>query len=355
MGIMGKVFCEKKGKYRAAFKTREKADSFIKNFDRHMEGVDVEFKPVRSFYCISCNMWHITHIPLMTESEWTEERDRKVQELQTLAERLKTEFRKSDWKVWKPIVEEGMELLESFRSREGFEKLVESTETQLQHCSDIIKTTEAKATGAADEGFKQIKKAIEQKMKALDFEGFKQYANELMMYTSYECLSKPLMTPYKKWLSQMKPCIEKECTMDTIRYIMKQASKSVPDSREVDAEELYHQVLSMTLCMDRLFIAGLPKDLWDILQSKVKKISRVLEHSFGSTLSPDGFPLMEKVRIVANESMLKDASEQISTGDKELTLEILQHLDTRMSQLPFSKKKVELMNRLCKIGERVFE
>lgn len=353
--IKAKVFCEKKGKYRAAFKTREKADFFIKNFDLYMEGADVEFKPVRSFYCTSCGMWHITHMPLMPESEWTEERDRKIQQLEVLSQRLRAEFRQADWQTWKPIVEEGMELLEFFRAKTGFEKLVENTETQLEHCSAVIRTTEAKETGSANDEFKQMRKSIEQKAKALDYEGFEQEVYQMVRHFRDACLRKALMPVSKEYLNAMAICIEDDETMNTISEVMEQAAKSVPDSRDVDAEELYNQVLGMTLGMDRLFVLGLPKTIRDILQSKVNKIASVLECSFGGHLSSDGFPLIEKVRIVANERMIAETSRCINEGDKELAMEFLQHADVRMSKLPFSKKKVELMQKLCELGKQLFD
>ena len=353
--IRSKVFCEKKGRYRIAFKTREKADFFIEHYDEYMERVEVELKPVRSFYCISCGMWHITHFPPTPESARTEERDRKIQQLEVLSQRLKAEFRQADWQAWKPIVEEGMELLDFFRTKPGFEKLVESTEKQIEHCSAIIRTTEAKETGAANDEFKLMRKSIEQKAKALDYEGFEQEVYQLVRHFRDACLRKALTSINKEWLTSMTVCMEDGETMDIVRNVMELAAKSVPDSREIEAEELYNQVLYMTLGMDKLFVIGLPRTIRDILQSKVNKIVSVLECCFGGHLSPDGFQLIEKVRIVANEKMLAEAAECISEGDKELAMEFLQHADDRMSKLPFSKKKLELMQKLCELGKGLFD
>ena len=353
--IRGKVFCEKKGKYRSAFRTREKADFFIKNFDLYMEGMDTEFKPVRSFYCVSCGTWHITHIPLTPESEWTEDRDRKIQQLEVLSQRLRAEFRKNDWQAWKPIVEEGMELLAFFRAKPEFEKLVESTEKQLEHCSAIIRTAEAKETGSANDDFKCMRKSIEQKAKALDYDGFESEACQMVRHFRDMSLRKALMPVSLEFLTAITICVEDDDTMGIISEVMEQAAKSVPDSREVEAEELYSQVLGMTLGMDKLFVLGLPRQVWDVLQSKVNKIASVLECCFGGHCSPDGFPLMEKVRIVANERMLDEAAGCINEGDKELVMEFLQHADVRMSKLPFSKKKVELMQKFCELGKTLYD
>ena len=353
--ISSKVFCEKKGKCRSAFKTREKADFFIKNFDQYMEGIETEFKPVRSFYCISCGMWHITHIPLMPESEWTEERDRKIQQLEVLTQRLKAEFRQSNWQAWKPIVEEGMELLAFFRTKPGFEKLVESTEKQIEHCSAIIRTSEAKETGSANDDFKLMRKAIEQKAKALDYEGFEQEVYQLVSHFRDECLRKALVPANKEFLTSMTGCMEYDDTMPLILYVMKQAKKSIPDSREVKADDLFDQVLDMTQCMDELFIFGLPRSLWDILQYKVKKITSVLDNSFKNCCSSDGYPLKEMVRIVASRKLIMSAYTFIGKGNKVLAMKILQLADERMNQLPFSDKKVGLMKKLCELGKTLYD
>ena len=352
--LYNKEFCEKKQNYRLAFKTRENADFLIAHYTKYFSG-NTELKPVRSFYCPSCNRWHVTHFPLSPETQRTEERDRKVQELQTMAERLRTEFRKNDWQAWKPIVEEGMELLDSFREKPGFEKLVGSTEKQIEHCSAIIRTTEAKETGSANDDFKRMRKSIEQKTKALDYEGFEQEARQLVRSFHDACLRKALMPANQEWLTSMTVCVENGETMDIAHNVMEQAANSVPDSRDVDAEELYNQVLDMTLGMDKLFVLGLPRTIRDILQSKVNKIASVLECCFCGHLSSDGFPLIEKVRIVANERMLDEAAGCINEGDTELAMEFLQHADVRMSKLPFSKKKVELMQKLCELGKGLFD
>lgn len=353
--IRAKVFCEKKGRYRVAFKTREKADSFIEHYDEQMEGVDIELRPTRSFYCTSCGMWHITHFPPTPESRRTEERDRKIQELEVLSQRLKTEFRQTDWQAWKPIVEEGTRLLGCFRTLAGFEKLVESVGTQLDHCSAIIRTKEAKETGAANEDFKAMRKSIEQKAKALDYEGFEQEVYQLIRHFRDMSLRKALMPASLEFLNSMTGCMEYDDTMPLIQYVMKQAEKSIPDSREVKADDLFDQILDLTRCMDELFVFGLPRPLWDILQSKVKKITSVLDNSFKNCCSSDGYPLKEMVRIVASRKLIMSAYTFIGKGNKELAMKILQLVDERMSQLPLSDKKVELMKRICELGKGLFD
>ena len=353
--IKSKVFCEKKGKYRIAFKTREKANFFIEHFDEFVENSNNELKPVRSFYCVSCGMWHITHFPSTAVTEQTAERDRKIEELEILVQRLKSEFRQKDWEAWKPIVEEGINLLDEFRKKTGFEKLVENIKTQLEHCSALIKITEAKMTGNADEDFKRIRKTIEQKTKALDYDGFEEEVSKLIKHFRNVYLRKALSTPNKELLNRLTVCEGEDETMNTIRNVMELAEKSIPDSRIVDAEELYTQVLYMTLYMDKLFIFGLPRTLWDILQKKVNKIVSVLDNSFGTVLSKDGIPLIEKVRIITNDKLLQEVSTCIIEDDKELAMEILQLVDTRMGQLPFSSQKMKLMQQICLLGEKVFE
>ena len=155
-----KMFCEKKGRNRMAFQTRERANFFIEHFDDMIEG-EVELRPCRSFYCPLCDRWHITHFPISPDNERFEERNQKIHSLQALVQRLKTEYRMNHWEVWKPIVEEAMETMEEFRLRPGFEKLVENTGASLENYLKLIQTAQAKADDSANADFVQMKKEID--------------------------------------------------------------------------------------------------------------------------------------------------------------------------------------------------
>ena len=335
-----------------AFKTKEKADYFIANYDEFISG-DIEFKPIRSFYCNSCNMWHITHMPLTPEMLNTEERDQKIHELQILASRLKSEFRIKDWIIWKGTVEEGIATLDSFKVRDGFEKLVETLEPTLNHFDSVIQTLEAKENDSANEEFKQTKKSLEKNAKELDFYQFMVVAKRMMSRFSDNNLKKAIHPSSRLWYSQFASFMNHEETTEILRDVMEQASDSIADSRDVHVNDLYEQVLSMTLCMDKLLILGLPKDIWDVLQSKVKKVANVLENSFVNTKTAEGFSLMENVRIKANECMLDEISNRIKEGNNELALSMLKHVDERMHPIPLSNTKLELMTRMCSLGSFV--
>ena len=351
-GFRNKTFCEKKGRYRLAFKTKDKADYFIENYGNSMD-VDPETRPTRSFYCPSCDRWHITHIPREPQREWVDERDNKINELQVLAQRLKSEFRQKDWRLWQATVGEGMELLNFFRRCAGFEKLVEGVEGTLEHTAAIIRNSDAKENGSADDDFKQMRKEIEKKMKSLDYEGLVTDGKEMVSHFNQDNLYKVLMPSNLKWFCGFEKCMGNEVSMDVLRSVMERADDSIADSSTVPPDEIYEQVLSLTLWMDNLFVSGLPRTLWDILQSKVKKIANVLEFCYSGHRTPEGFSLMEKVRIVSVEKMFDGAIEASDWEEDELAEEILQRADSRIGAMPLSKKKMELMKRLCEIGERV--
>ena len=141
--------------------------------------------------------------------------------------------------------------------------------------------------------------------------------------------------------------------MDTARTFMELASESVADSREISSDELYEQVLTMTLCLDRLFVHGLPSSIMEELQKKAKKIENVLENSFRELESPDGFKLIDKIRLTANEKMLREVFECSADEESELAWRMLQYIDERMGSLPLSEKKVELMEVLCRLTRRI--
>lgn len=346
------MYCEKKEKYRIAFSTREKADYFIEHYEQFMGG-NIEFKPTRSFYCNSCDRWHITHLPLTDRYMHVEETNSRVQELQTLALRLKTEFRSADWAVWKFAVGEGLALLEQFKNREGFDKLIQGTGKQIEHFSKLIETAEAKENGAASEQFKILRKAIEKSAKSLEFYEFYMNVNNMLSQFDNEAIQKAIAPSYREWFKQLERYASMEETMDTARTFMELASESVADSREISSDELYEQVLTMTLCLDRLFVHGLPSSIMEELQKKAKKIENVLENSFRELESPDGFKLIEKIRISANERMLRDASLCSATGYADIAWKMLQYIDERMKTLPLSKKKVELMEAIYRLSNMV--
>lgn len=353
-GFRNKTFCEKKGRFRLAFKTRDKADYFIGHYDE-WNNFDSGTRPIRSFYCPSCDRWHITHIPREPQLEWLDERDEKVNELQVLAQRLKSEFRLKDWKLWKTTVKEGMDLLNFFRGCEGFEKLVKSIEGILEHTSVIIKNSDAKENGSADEDFKRMRKEIERKVKSLDYEGFVSDGKDLVTHFNQDNLYKVLLPSNLKWFCSFERCINNEITMDVLRSVMERADESIADASVVPPEDIFDQVLSLTLWMDDLFISNIPRTLWDTLQTKVKKIANVLEFCYSGHRTPEGFSLMEKVRILSVEKMFEGAVDAADWEENELAEEILQRADSKIGSMPLSKKKLELMAKFCKIGERVIK
>lgn len=346
------MYCEKKEKYRIAFSTREKADYFIEHYEQFMGG-NIEFKPTRSFYCNGCDRWHITHLPLTDRHMHVEETNSRVQELQTLALRLKTEFRSADWAVWKFAVGEGLALLEQFKNREGFDKLIQGTGKQIEHFSKLIETAEAKENGAASEQFKTLRKSIEKSAKSLEFYEFYMNVNNMLSQFDNESMQKAIAPSYREWFKQLERYASMEETMDTARTFMELASESIADSREISSDELYEQVLTMTLCLDRLFVHGLPSSIMEELQKKAKKIENVLENSFRELESPDGFKLIEKIRLTANEKMLREVFECSADEESELAWRMLQYIDGRMGSLPLSKKKVELMEAICRLSNMV--
>lgn len=352
--IRSKVFCEKKGKYRIAFKTREKANFFIEHSEEYLENMDAGLKPIRSFYCTSCQMWHITHFPLTPETEHTEERDRLIQELEVITDRLKKEFRNDEWKVWKKIVFDGLMLLEEFRGKNGFENLVENAGKQLEHCDAVIKICEAKENGSADEQFQRSRKTIEQKAKALDYYGFEQSVREMMENFNTECMIKALPSSQQLWIKKLSQCAENVEAMDNIRVVMKLSGESIPDSRDVELDDLFMKVDHITRCMDYLYIHDFPRTIWGILQSKAKKISNVLEFCFSESKPTHGPQPMDRIHFNTSIDMLEEVSDCINKGEKELALDILQYVDARIGKLPFNGSKIYLMERLCKVGSSCF-
>ena len=56
------VYCLETRRQKILFKSESKADNFIRfNADEIRENSG--YAPVRSYYCISCGGWHVTHLP----------------------------------------------------------------------------------------------------------------------------------------------------------------------------------------------------------------------------------------------------------------------------------------------------
>jgi len=54
-----RVYCKDSGRKKMLFETEKKANTFIKFNSEEMES-ESGYSPVRSYYCISCNGWHVT-------------------------------------------------------------------------------------------------------------------------------------------------------------------------------------------------------------------------------------------------------------------------------------------------------
>ena len=54
-----RVFCKDSGRTKMLFDTEKKADIFIK-FNSEEIMTESAYSPIRSYYCIFCNGWHVT-------------------------------------------------------------------------------------------------------------------------------------------------------------------------------------------------------------------------------------------------------------------------------------------------------
>ena len=54
-----KIYCNDSGKPKMLFKTKEKANRFIEFNSEEIES-ESGYSPIRSYFCVSCNGWHVT-------------------------------------------------------------------------------------------------------------------------------------------------------------------------------------------------------------------------------------------------------------------------------------------------------
>jgi len=58
--VKNRFFCKDCGKIKMLFETEKKAENFIK-FNSEKIEEESGFKPERTYFCIACNGWHVTH------------------------------------------------------------------------------------------------------------------------------------------------------------------------------------------------------------------------------------------------------------------------------------------------------
>ena len=348
------VFCDKKGKYRTAFRTKEKAEKYIENYEDYVI-CSIELRPIRSFYCPCCNMWHITHFPLTAISERTVDRDRKIQELQLLVDRLRTEFRKVDWRLWKQTIQEGIESLAVFKEMPGFEKLVSCMDVPLKHYASVIEVCEAKESGSAEDNFKRMRKDIETSVRCMSFNGFRVAVGDMVAYFSNEGFLKALHPSRQEWVRRMVRVYEHSFAMSCVETVMNCANVSYPDASKVNIEELKQNVQETIVMIGHLYALGLPEDIWELLQAKSKNNFNLLENSFSKELSEDGLTKIEEVLLKAYNNLLSATTYSHLSGDVDLASSLLRYIDSRLHLVSLSKKKLEFLEDFCEASKKLFK
>jgi hypothetical protein len=198
-----------------------------------------------------------------------------------------------------------------------------------------------------------MRKEIEKKAKSLDYEGLMQEGKKLVEYFSREDRCLALSSASLEWINQFRLCFAMDSVLEDLSIAMELSNDSIADSRDVTAEELYEHVLILTMAMDRLFVAGLPRTLWDVLQGKANKIANVLEHSFGAVKVEGYESLSEKIRVRSIHKLLEESVRLTEEGEKQQALQVLDIIDRRMTKVSLSLVKVSLMEAVCALGKRV--
>lgn len=57
--IKNKYYCNGSGKSKMLFETEKKAENFMK-FNSDIIKLETGYSPIRSYFCIYCNGWHVT-------------------------------------------------------------------------------------------------------------------------------------------------------------------------------------------------------------------------------------------------------------------------------------------------------
>jgi hypothetical protein len=91
-----RVYCRDSGRIKMLFETEKKANTFIKFNSEEMES-ESGYSPVRSYYCILCNGWHVTSkknaFKMKSKTEIILEQYRHNKEQQAIERARKDEMR----------------------------------------------------------------------------------------------------------------------------------------------------------------------------------------------------------------------------------------------------------------------
>lgn len=146
-----RVFCKDCGRHKMLFETEKKAETFIRF---NSEEIDTEsgYSPVRSYYCMFCNGWHVTSksetLRLKSKTEVIIEKYSHYKEARVLERKKNIELRDKSIKT----VEDQIKIVETIKAS--------SDKTDIDRCVEILNAALAELEIAKNRSNNKNKKKI---------------------------------------------------------------------------------------------------------------------------------------------------------------------------------------------------
>ncbi len=177
--IKNRFFCRDCGRIKMLFQTEKQANTFIRyNADEINEESGV--KPIRSYYCISCDGYHVTS-------------KNKIADLKSFTETVLEDYKK------------GNENSSHHQAKNTKGELIEKSKNSIQKIENVYRETKAIRNSLKKE-FKAIESNIKWLMTLNKFEGIDNYSDTLNLSISrmevVKTILKELESKYKNILSQ---------------------------------------------------------------------------------------------------------------------------------------------------------
>lgn len=249
-----RVFCPSAQRQKMVFETKEKADKFI-SYNAAQISESSSMVPTRSYYCMACGGWHVTHLSFSERLKYMDRQQEAVEILSELTDGLKNRFDISEWEKWSVQIEKAVPYLEITATIPDLYLFHKETERQISHYQSLIRRQKRKATACeySDdvERIHQLHQNIFHLLSSKRFE---------------ECLS--LGPEFKKLLST--PSFEALSERKRRNYLL--LADCLTDK---DKTEVYGVVFHLLCKMDESILSGEPVSLSDFqnLENVVDSLS----------------------------------------------------------------------------------
>jgi len=356
-----RLFCASSQRIKMLFPTQEKADNFIRfNADNIAE--ENEFTPVRSYYCPSCGGWHVTHHSNDRKYKHADNLQNKIFNLANFVNKLKKNFKKEDWTVWRPKIEEAFQMAADLDHLPQQRMFLTEVHRQLNHYSREIDTAEknqqnkenARRNSLVAERNK-MKNQIRQAVASLDIPGAKEAASRLVQILSMPELDIP-DNRTRQELLLMTSCFMDDDTYQNLEQLAGHLSLLSENSSGMSAEHIRHHISSLYRHMHVIDCKPVHPCIVENLHAKMSRALRQLRTA-GVDVScciPDDLADVTTVdkQYQVVRSALIAAVTALEKADNDTAVLWLGVAEDKLKAIPLSSQKVDILRLFVAVAEK---